>query len=533
MKGNKNVFVAVLIIISFLILWDKFVVQKYTPPRTKTPATAPAKTSPQSTSPPPKSVSKPEPIQIKQTQAQVVDLETEGARVQMTSQGAAVLSWQYKENGHWIELVKSVEPSKEDIPLPLETFPQLVYQVEQASPLEVRFVANHPDGFQVEKVLALGEKPWLHHLQVRVSNSTNQSLSTRFPIGWADGLKKRVVEDEPDKKGEVRIQAEMTGLGLRDEVLRWKPGFIFGRTVDKSLDGPFKWAGVDNNHFLAVLIPYEGAINLVDIKVTKKILPEVSAISNWMLNPGETKEATYQLYVGPKKMSTLQSVGHDLHLAVDFGFFGFIAKILLVCLNFLKDVTHNYGWAIIILSIGIQILFYPLTRKSLQHSARMKNIQPQLKKIREQFKNDPKRMNLEQMNLFRKNGMKFMGMEGCFPILIQMPVLFAIYSTFSAAYELRGAPWIFWVKDLSLPDPIFVLPVLMGAGMFLQQKLTSVAMDPAQEKMMMIMPIMMVFIFINLPAGLVLYWLMYSLLTIVVNKLLHKQLAAAPQPAAR
>jgi YidC/Oxa1 family membrane protein insertase len=162
----------------------------------------------------------------------------------------------------------------------------------------------------------------------------------------------------------------------------------------------------------------------------------------------------------------------------------------------------------------------------------MKELQPQVKQLQEQLKNDPKRMQIEMMNLYRKNGMKFMGMEGCFPMLLQIPVFFAFYTTLRLAYELRGASWL-WIPDLGVHDPIYALPILMGIGMFLQQRATTVAADPAQAKVMMFMPVIMTFMFLKLPAGLVLYWTVNSLCTIVIQKILQwRQHAALPTATA-
>jgi YidC/Oxa1 family membrane protein insertase len=157
----------------------------------------------------------------------------------------------------------------------------------------------------------------------------------------------------------------------------------------------------------------------------------------------------------------------------------------------------------------------------------MKELQPQIKQIQEQFKNDQKRIQIEMFNLYRKNGMKFMGMEGCFPILLQLPIFFSFYATLRVAYELRGATWL-WIPDLGLHDPFYILLVFMGLGMFVQQKTTTVAADPAQAKMMMFMPVIMTFMFLKLPAGLVLYWSINSICTILIQKFLQWRRHAVP-----
>jgi YidC/Oxa1 family membrane protein insertase len=156
----------------------------------------------------------------------------------------------------------------------------------------------------------------------------------------------------------------------------------------------------------------------------------------------------------------------------------------------------------------------PLTISSFKHGQKMKAVQPQMKRLQELYKNDARRLNVEMMELYKRHGLRFMGLEGCLPVFIQMPVFFALYNALRSTYELRHAPWIGWIKDLSLHDPFYVLPVLMGAGMFFQQKMSMASMDPSQRQIMYIMPVMFTFFFLKMPSGLVLYWLTSSLLGI-------------------
>ena len=185
--------------------------------------------------------------------------------------------------------------------------------------------------------------------------------------------------------------------------------------------------------------------------------------------------------------------------------------------------TRNYGWAIILLTIIIQILVLPLTVKSFQHGQKMKTIQPQMKRLQELYKNDSRRLNTEMLALYQRHGLRFMGMEGCVPMLIQLPVFWALFSTLRNTFELRHAPWMGWVTDLSAHDPYYVLPILMGGGMFVQQKMTMSSMDPSQKQIMYMMPIIFTFIFLKMPSGLVIYWLTNSLLTIGVQYFLMRR----------
>jgi len=185
---------------------------------------------------------------------------------------------------------------------------------------------------------------------------------------------------------------------------------------------------------------------------------------------------------------------------------------LLVVLKFFYQYTGNYGVAIIILTILIKILFHPLTRKQYESMREMQKIQPKMQAIREKFKNDKERMNREVMDLYRTHKINPLG--GCWPMLLQIPVFFALYKALLNSIELRHAPFMLWIQDLSEKDPCYVTPIIMGVTMFLQQKMTPAAGDPNQQKMMMFMPIIFTFLFLSFPSGLVLYWLVNNILTI-------------------
>ena len=212
-----------------------------------------------------------------------------------------------------------------------------------------------------------------------------------------------------------------------------------------------------------------------------------------------------------------------LEKTVDFGFFGFLGKLATSALFALYGLTNNYGWAIIIMTIIIQILVLPLTLKSFRAMAGMKKIQPIMKEIQTKYKNDPKRLQVEMMNLYKTHKVNPFG--GCLPMLLQLPIFWALFQTLRNAYELRYSPWILWVKDLSASDSLFymgsiafnMLPLIMGLIMFLQQKMTTATSDPTQRKMMYIMPIIFTLMFWGFPSGLVLYWLTNSVVSIFVQ----------------
>jgi YidC/Oxa1 family membrane protein insertase len=236
----------------------------------------------------------------------------------------------------------------------------------------------------------------------------------------------------------------------------------------------------------------------------------------------------YTLYFGPKSLRALGHAGSDLRRIVDFGFFDMIAKPLLHAMNFTYRYVPNYGIAIILITIIVKLLFWPLSNKSYKSMSQMKRLQPKMQEIRTKYKNDKKTMNQELMNLYKVYKVNPLG--GCLPMVLQIPVFFAFYKMLYQAIELRHAPFLLWINDLAAPDRLFsfnfkvpmmappygipVLTLIMGASMFLQQKMTPPPGDPTQAKMMMFMPIIFTVIFVNFSSGLVLYWLINNVLSI-------------------
>jgi YidC/Oxa1 family membrane protein insertase len=246
------------------------------------------------------------------------------------------------------------------------------------------------------------------------------------------------------------------------------------------------------------------------------------------VDPGGQAVARYTLYLGPRDLDILKEIGSQLEASVDFGWTDVIAKPLLYALRFFNQYVGNYGVAIIILTVLVKILFWPLTHKSYQSMKEMQKIQPLMAKIRERYKDNREQMNKEMMALYRTYKVNPMG--GCLPMVIQIPVFFALFRILGSAIELRHAPFMLWINDLAAPDRLFsfpfeipfmspphgipVLTLLMGASMFIQQKMTPTPGDATQAKVMMLMPIIFTAMFINFPSGLVLYWLVNNILSI-------------------
>jgi YidC/Oxa1 family membrane protein insertase len=522
MKNNSNLVLTIVVVLGFMFFWDTFVLKRYAPANPPPSASQASAAFPAgNSSAAPAGLVPPSPARPSTEAA----IQTDNVKVTFQSLGARVTSWKIREKDHWVELVS---PRPEAISSPLETAPGTDFTVQSQSPSEIDFSGVLPSGCVVNKKLALSQTSPFDELSIGVSNPTDQDQNVDFDLSWGEGLDRQVVGEEVDKRLASAVAVEMRALGYAGRLHSWRPGFISSRSIDQMETGPFHWVGVDNYHFLAAIIPVAGDIPEVRVIADRQTHPIVMVPFHFVLKAGQTQEARYWLYVGPKQYDALVALDHGLAEAVDFGFFGPISKLLLKALQILKRMTGNFGWAIVVLTIILQVLMYPLTKKNLSHSVRMRELQPQLKKLQEQFKTDPKRLQIETMNVYRKNGLRFMGMEGCVPVLLQIPVTFALYKTLRITYELRGAHF-FWIKDLAVQDPIYVLPVLMGASMFVQQKLTAVAVDPAQANMMLMMPVVMTVMFIKFPAGLALYWCVNSVMTILVQRMIALQMAQKPR----
>ena len=231
-------------------------------------------------------------------------------------------------------------------------------------------------------------------------------------------------------------------------------------------------------------------------------------------------------YIGAKEYSTLVSIDPRLQAVIEYGWFTFIAKPMFSFLDFLHKYMQNWGWAIVVMTLIVRLVLFPLTYKSMISMNKLKELAPKLKEIREKNKGNPQKMNMQMMELYKKHGAN--PMSGCLPILLQIPIFFAIYRVLLNAIELKAAPWAFWIVDLSVMDPYFILPIFMGLTMFLQQLITPMTIqDPMQAKVMKFLPLIFTFFFLTFPAGLTLYWCVNNICSLVqqwvINKIFEKE----------
>lgn len=298
---------------------------------------------------------------------------------------------------------------------------------------------------------------------------------------------------------------------LRENPFIYSLGGKIKKTKSCNVSPVIDWVASQDKYFLFAVVP---SMRFSSVSLSKE--DALGGFPRYVLKEEEVLVNKIKVYAGPRDYKTLKAC--SLSLLSGLWFF---SKFLLFVLVLIEKIVKNYGLAIILLTLFIKIILHPLTRKNFKMMKKMAAIKPHIDKLKEKHKDDHKTIQEETIKLYKEHNVNPFG--GCFPILLQMPVFFALYSVMDKAIELRGAPFILWIKDLSLKDPYFVLPILMGITMLIQQRMTpSSSSDPAMNKMMFIMPIAMTFVFLNFPSGLVLYWLSQNILTIIEHWIIEK-----------
>jgi YidC/Oxa1 family membrane protein insertase len=388
-----------------------------------------------------------------------------------------------------------------------------------ASPRDLIFRTLTPEGLSIQKTYRVDPDQYPIDVQVSVSNQTEKDIQ--------GNLRAFIANLPPEKK---KSYYSFVGLAflLNDELEEIEPKDL--KKEQKRFAGQIGWIAYEEDYFLTAVIPEDSQS---EASFLGRALPSGIVTATYrsppVALPAQTQvKSRFTLYLGPRDLTFLNQADKKLDLAIDFGWTDIIAKPLLYALRFFNQYVHNYGVSIIILTVLIKILFWPLTHKSYKSMKEMQKLQPLMAKIREKYKNNKEQMNKELMNLYKTYKVNPMG--GCLPMIIQIPVFFALFRILGSSIELRHAPFLFWINDLSAPDRLFsfpfkipfmsppygipVLTLLMGLSMLIQQKMTPTPGDPTQAKVMMFLPIVFTVMFINFPSGLVLYWLVNNVLSI-------------------
>ena len=450
---------------------------------------------------------------------QTIEVDTELFRAKFSTRGAVLKSWELKRytssaesgaapvqlvyaGGRFkgpLSLVTSDQALTNDLGTAVYHVTQDVTHLDSAHPIGHLTFQYHDAqrNLQVEKELTFHHGSYVVDIAIRTQGMTTPldvTLGTNFGIvEWGEGF----------------IGLMGSASSVDDKVLKETPE---GEAERK---GDVKWSAIQDKYFLSVLMPQKAAAALAKKEGDKLVSAGVR-----FPTPANGSALTMQLYAGPKEYDILKALNVGLEDTIDFGWFVFgswalvkaVAKPIFYVLRFLYEFTHNYGITIILLTMLIKLMFVPLQFKSYKSMKQMQVIQPKVQAIQNKYKDDRDRLNKELIKLYKDHRVNPVG--GCLPMVLQMPVFVALFNILYMTIDLRQAPFMLWIKDLSIQDPYYVLPIIMGATMVIQQKITPTTMDPTQAKIMLFLPVFMTFLFVNFPAGLVLYWLTNNTLTI-------------------
>ncbi|CEA04692.1 putative inner membrane protein translocase component YidC [Pseudomonas saudimassiliensis] len=406
---------------------------------------------------------------------------------------------------------------------PLYSAEQTSYQLaegEDSLTVDLRFSEN---GVNYIKRFSFTRGDYLIDVDYLIDN---QSDST-----WTGSLFGQIKRDKSGDPSSSSATGMATFLGAaywsaENDYTKIKFGDMDDTRLKQTVDGG--WIAWLQHYFVSAWIPSAEQQHVYQTRKDSQgnyIVGFVSPSVN--VSAGEQASISADFYAGPKIQDRLKEISPGLELTVDYGFLWWIAQPLFWVLSLIHSVVGNWGWSIILLTILIKLVFFPLSATSYRSMANMRRVAPKLQALREQYGDDRQKMSQGMMELYKKEKINPLG--GCLPILVQMPVFIALYWTLMESVEMRQAPWIGWITDLSLKDPYFILPILMGASMFIQQQLNPTPPDPMQAKVMKMLPIIFTFFFLWFPAGLVLYWVVNNILSIAQQWYITRQIEGAAE----
>jgi len=525
---EKRTILAIMISIVILVTWQYFFMDPVPPEPTEalqvdTSVETIEKTLPVIDIPTPK------PAQSDQEKGEQIVIETPLLRLTFDTKGAQLTSVKLRqfrqtleEDSDPVELIKN--------PMPNLTMKNgfndrsLVFNASKTGnidlyddPLDLIFSTEVSEGIIIRKIFTIDPREYLIGYKTVIDNSSNDAVSLNldliingtYPI---DADNRRYVFEGPVLLNEKHLEEFSISKVKKTGTYREFPGEI-------------KWFGYEDQYFLKTIIPTSTpATNLTIKRMNSDTLQMSYEIPAMNIEPSSSLASEYLIFIGPKEIKTLKASGFGLEKALDFGFFDIIAKPLLISMNWINTYLHSYGWSIILLTIIIKIILYPLTLKSFTSMKELQKVQPLMKEIQQQYKEDKQKMNQEMMKLYSEHKINPLG--GCLPMLLQIPILFALYKVFYSAIELRHTPFYIcgsWLPDLSAKDPYYITPILMGLSQLVMQKMTPTTGDPTQQKIMLFMPVVFTFIFLNFPSGLVIYWLISNTLSIAQQAYINRK----------
>jgi YidC/Oxa1 family membrane protein insertase len=389
--------------------------------------------------------------------------------------------------------------------------------------LQVVLVLPAQGAIEIRKIFEFSRGDYLVKMRYEISNKGSESWT-----GMVFGQLKRDSSKDPSASNQGFGMSTFLGAAW------WTSEKSYNKvSLDDFSEEPIQlttnggWIAMVQHYFVVAWVPDAKSNNTYFTRVKKDTGENFAGFTGpaIIVAPGETKTQSASLYAGPKVQEHLKKISDGLELTVDYGILWFIAQFLFWLLVKIHAVVGNWGWAIVILTVLVKAAFFQLSATSYKSMAHMRRVTPEIQRIREQLANDRAKMSQAMMDLYRKEKINPLG--GCLPILVQMPVFIALYWTLMESVELRHAGWILWIRDLSAMDPYFILPLIMGASMFVQMMLNPPPPDPMQARVMKLMPIVFTVMFLWFPAGLVLYWVVNNILSIAQQAVITRQIENA------
>jgi YidC/Oxa1 family membrane protein insertase len=549
LSPERRILVAFALSFVVLVSWSSYMRWKYPPPPPEeAPATAPAATAPVTPAPPPPAAVPAEALATEVKQAaeeRLITVETEVASIVFSTRGAVVRSWTLKtfqdEAGAPLELVQSphtglgsplsfaVAARKDEEALANALFVASAFRVEPGGDFDPGvLVFEWSDGRLAARKRFRFQDGYLCEIETSL---TENGRPVPHRLAWRGGF-----GEHADQKNAGAGALAQVFIRTPDGLQR-QPGAQAGKTTGWlwktpspfPYSGEASYAGIEDRYFAAVFLPQRPQLDVT--AWTEEWTPpeQKKPQAVGQVAVGGPAGEPLRLFVGPKAIAVLDSVQPEALTSglrpslseelVDFGWFWWVAKPLFLGMKWLYQHVPNYGWVIILLTIIINTALFPLKWKSMQSAFEMQKVAPQVRAIQERYKkyrfNDPRKqqMQTEIMALYKEHGVNPLG--GCLPLALQLPFFYGFYKVLYTAIELRHAPWVGWIQDLSQKDPYYVLPIVMGVTMYVSTKMTPMTVtDPAQQKMMQLFPLLFTFFFLQVSAGLVLYWLMSSVVGI-------------------
>lgn len=474
------------------------------------------------------------PEQFTEAEERKLVVENDHLILTFSNVGAQLVSVRLKEylneDGMPLELVPQGNTEQLLGPLSLyssdemlrDALPEAIYDVRasgpSSQPSEVHFLYRDAE-LEVAKTVRVPESGYVLEVSASVTR-LGRSLPFGVVLGTGIGPEGTATAGDFRDAGTAFRQAANVERYYLDDL---EDGPV-------QVEGALKWAALDSKYFTMVLAGPERirSVRMEQREWTLPPGPEGEVVSTVLVQGvvGLARDSSFKVFLGPKRTEILEGVEPSLSELINYGWFGILVRPLLVALKLIYGYVSNYGWAIIILTFLINLALFPVRYKQTVSMQKMSALQPQLKSIQDKYKrmkrDDPRKqqMNKEVMDLYKAHGVNPLG--GCLPLLLQMPILFAFYRMLDASIELRGAPFIWWIQDLSKHDPYYVTPIVMGLTMVAQQKMMPAAGDPTQRRMMMFLPIMFTFFFLSVSSGLAIYFLFSNVFAMMLQFLLQR-----------